>query len=434
MSEPKETASLRLRAATWDRETGLPCYSLLVDALRRHLETRRHIGVLHVELDQVESVENLYGWQAFDALASCLGEDLRASVGEELPPSTLLAVVRVPADRFVAFVPATHAGHEPDAAFLASTAAALSDRLDRSLGRDDLAAFAPRARVRIGLSLLSENPFYRFERRIHAAVDEARAHPDRRVADRDRVWRAELHRIIRDGAITVLFQPIVHLESREVIGYEALARGPLDTAFEAPRALFALGERFGGSSDLDRMCREAALDDSALDRVRGRIFVNTRPESLAEPIWRRSSRGEAGRDPFPASRVVVEVSERSIADDVARVAASRDALRDAGFGLSLDDVGTGYESLLTVERIRPDFVKVDPVLVRGIQDNLVQQELFSSLTEAARRVGAEVVAVGIESEEEAKTVRALGASLAQGFAFGRPAALSELVSPGGTTP
>jgi EAL domain-containing protein (putative c-di-GMP-specific phosphodiesterase class I) len=179
------------------------------------------------------------------------------------------------------------------------------------------------------------------------------------------------------------------------------------------------------------MCRRAALEESALDRARGRIFLNTRPESLAEPVWRRRGAGE-GEDgiPLPSSRVVVEVSERSIADDVARVAASREALREAGYGLSLDDVGTGYESLLTVERVRPDFVKVDPMLVHGIEDNLVQQELFASLAEAARRVGAEVVALGVESEAEAETVRALGASLAQGFAFGRPAALAELLADG----
>jgi EAL domain-containing protein (putative c-di-GMP-specific phosphodiesterase class I) len=124
---------------------------------------------------------------------------------------------------------------------------------------------------------------------------------------------------------------------------------------------------------------------------------------------------------------VIELSERAIADDVARVAASRDALRDAGFSLCLDDVGTGYESLLTLERVRPDFVKVDPLLVRGIDGSFIRQELFGSLVDASRRLGADLVAVGVETEEEAAVVLSLGARLAQGFAFGRPMSLPELL-------
>jgi EAL domain-containing protein (putative c-di-GMP-specific phosphodiesterase class I) len=421
VSDPRATELLRLRAAAWDRGSDLPFYPLLVDVLRGHLETRRRIGVLHVELDDVDLVESLYGWQAFDALTSRLGAGLRAGVGAELPESAILAVARVPADRFVVFLPATHASREPDATFLASAAAALSERLDRALAAEDLAAFAPRARSRIGFAMLSENPFYRFERRVHAAVEEARAHPDRREAERERVFRAEIHRIVRDGAVSMVFQPVVRLDSREVVGVEAFARGPRESAFEAPRALFAAGDRFGAATDLDRLCRETAFADADLDRVPGRIFVNTRPECLSDPL----RLGPPA--PFPRSRIVIELSERAIADDVARVAASRDALRDAGFSLCLDDVGTGYESLLTLERVRPDFVKVDPLLVRGIDGSFIRQELFGSLVDASRRLGADLVAVGVETEEEAAVVLSLGARLAQGFAFGRPMSLPELL-------
>ncbi len=421
MSDPKATELLRLRAAAWDRANDLPSYPLLVDVLRGHLATRRRVGMLHVELDDVDLVESLYGWQAFDALTSRLGEALRASVGAELPASAILAVARVPADRFVVFLPATHEGREPDAIFLSSAASALTERLDRALAADDLAAFAPRARARVGFSTLSENPFYRFERRLHAAVEEARAHPDRRETERERVFRAEIQRIVRDRAVSVLFQPVVRLDSREVVGVEAFARGPHESAFEAPRVLFAAGDRFGAATDLDRLCREAALASSDLERVPGRIFVNTRPECFEEPLRLGRANG------LPSSRIVIELSERAIADDVARIAASRESIRDAGFGLCLDDVGTGYESLLTLERVRPDFVKVDPLLVRGIDGSFIRQELFGSLVEASRRVGADVVAVGIETEEEAATVRSLGARFAQGFAFGRPMSLPELL-------
>jgi EAL domain-containing protein (putative c-di-GMP-specific phosphodiesterase class I) len=272
-----------------------------------------------------------------------------------------------------------------------------------------------------GHALLSENPFYRFERRVHAAVAEARALHAGRHRRRGRLAESELRRIIRDGSITTLFQPVVEMASGEVVGYEALSRGPLRSRLESPRALFALSDRVGASRDLDRACRIAALRRSATG-LRGPIFVNVRPETLTDPEWTGGTVGslleENGRE---ATDVVLEVSERCLDGDLGAVAAATRALRERGFRIALDDAGTGYASLVTVETLRPDFLKVDASLVRGIDGSLILQEVVLSLARIGARVGAHVVGVGVEREDEARCLRDVGASLAQGFLYAVPA-------------
>src|SRR6516225_8734975 len=156
---------LRLKSAVCDRITGLPAYTLLID-------DRRHVGVIHVEPVNLGIVESLYGWQAFDRTTAGLAEALLALPGTDLPGSARLAAGSVPADRFVVFVPDGPSGTEIDHAILAELAAAVKLKLDAALEQDAAAAaLSPRLLVRTGYALLSEDPFYRFERRLHAAVD-----------------------------------------------------------------------------------------------------------------------------------------------------------------------------------------------------------------------------------------------------------------------
>lgn len=423
---------LKLRGALHDRTTGLPAFPLLVDELRTLLDERRHVGVVHLEAANVDLVESLYGWQVFDRVVARMAHVLRACVGAELPAGTLLAVNGVPADRFVAFVPVGPDGREPEAEWLERAAGKVRSRLEQAFDDDDdVAGLSPRLVFRAGWASLSENPYYRFERRVHQAVEEARSRPGRRIASRDRSWKAELRRIIREEAISVLFQPVVDLKTGEVFGFEALSRGPKDGPFEMPRPMFAFSGRVGAGPELDRACRSAALREAGAVAGGRKLFLNVLPGSLSAPDWRGGVAGlleAASRRP---EDLVLEVSERGLDADPDGVARACEALRALGFGLAVDDVGTGYASLMTIDRVRPDYLKVDASVVRGIQGSLIKQDLLASIVAASRRIGAPVVAVGVETDEEADALRRGGASYGQGYLFADPGPASRWSSPPG---
>ena len=411
----------KLRSALHDRTTRFPAYPMLFDELRTLLDVRRHLGVVHIEPANIGLVESLYGWQVFDRTMAELAAIITAMPGRELPKVCLLAVGGVPADRFVAFVPDDAAGRSLTHDDLAAMAAAVKVRLDAALHDEPFATLAPRLVVKVGHAFLSEDPFYRFERRVHAAVEEARALQDERQRNRDRVWGAELKKAIREDGIRTVWQPVVELESGALHGFEAFARGPKDSMFEMPRAMFALSGRVGAEGDLDRVCRAAAIREGSGVASGHKLFVNVLPSTLSLTGWNAGEVPEllarAGRVP---KDVVVEVSERAIGADASALAPAWDALRNEGFALALDDVGTGRDGGEALDRLRPDYLKVDASVVRGIDLNLVKQEIFATIARTGETIGARLVAVGVESAEEAATLRQLGARYAQGYHFAGP--------------
>jgi len=421
--DPERTSaeSLKLRSVLYDRTTGLPTYTLLFDRLRDELERRRQVGVVHVEIANLKMVESLYGWQVFDRILERLSRALQGVIGKSLPPETLLGINGVAGDRFVAFVLGNDAGGDVDHGYLAKLDADLRATLEAAVDGEDFVGLSPRLSFRTGFALLSEDPFYRFERLVYAAVDEARTLSATREQRREQSWGAELKRIIEDAAVTTVFQPVVDLGTREVLGFEALARGPKDSFFEMPKAMFALSLRVGVAVDLDRLCRDTALRSWGRVPGQGKVFLNVLPGSLDDPAWTAGGLDAVlGSACLKPEDVVVEVSERAADSETERFAAATEKLKAGGYGVALDDVGTGYATLATLERVRPHYVKIDVSMVRDIHENLIKQELLSSLVQIGRRIGASVIAEGVESEPEAETLRSAGARYAQGYLFAVP--------------
>jgi EAL domain-containing protein (putative c-di-GMP-specific phosphodiesterase class I) len=258
----------------------------------------------------------------------------------------------------------------------------------------------------------------------------------------------DFHRVLDDRAVQPVFQPLIDLDNRHVVGYEALARGPMGSALETPAALFGAAWRAGRVAELDWACRAAAFTEA----VRGRVvppltlFVNAEPVSLgvACPDDLRPAI-ELGEHRL---RVVVEVTERAVAGDPARLLATVAQARRAGWGVALDDVGAAPASLAVLPFVRPDLIKLDMRLLQG-RTTAEAAHIVNTVRAQAERTDAVVIAEGIETIKHAREAAAAGATIGQGFLFGHPAPLpSEMPPPpteaiplrrtqaatGGTTP
>jgi len=419
------TGYLKMKSVLHDRATGLPAFALMFDRLRSLLEHRRAIGVLHFTVADLAMVESLYGWQVFDRVVARVARELRDCVGRDLPADALLSLNGVAGDRFVVFLPQRPDGAEADGPFLAEVGGTVSRKLEQAFDDDAFAGLNPGLCFRVGHALLTENPFQRFERSVYAAVDEARGAHERRERRRDRSWGEELRAIVRSRSVHTLFQPVVELETRELWGYEALARGPRDSLFETPRTMFAVADRLGVSGDLDRLCCEAAITASRDLPRRRKLFVNVLHESLDRSC-------EAGRefygllDRVERSQLVLEVSERAAGSDPEPFVERLCGIKEEGFALALDDVGTGRAGLRAIERVRPDYVKIDASLVRNLHASLVQQEVLATLVQLADEIGSAVIGEGVESRAEAEALLEGGARLAQGNLFAPPAGVRDL--------
>jgi EAL domain-containing protein (putative c-di-GMP-specific phosphodiesterase class I) len=240
----------------------------------------------------------------------------------------------------------------------------------------------------------------------------------------------DFRRVLDERSLQPVFQPLIDLDSRHVLGYEALARGPAGSALETPAALFGAAWRAGRVAELDWACRAAAFTDA----VRGglapplTLFVNAEPVSLgvACPDDLRPA-VELGKGRL---RVVVEVTERAVAGDPARLLATVAQAREAGWGVALDDVGAAPASLAVLPFIRPDVIKLDMRLLQG-RTTVEAAHIINTVRAQAERTDAVVIAEGIETIKHAREAMAAGATVGQGFLFGHPAPLPSAMPPPG---
>lgn len=232
----------------------------------------------------------------------------------------------------------------------------------------------------------------------------------------------EVAAILDARAVNIVFQPVVRLDTRETVGYEALARGPAGTRWESPVQLFCGATALGRLGELDWICRAHAYRASLAAGLPPELplFVNT--DSAADgapcPDDLRSI-VDAARDRL---RVVAETTERVIAGRPLALLAAATAQRRAGHGVALDDVGVNPAVLALLPLALPDVVKLDGYLLRR-PDRIETARVVTAVSGYAEQTGASVLAEGIETEEHLAVARSLGATLGQGWLLGRPAPL-----------
>ncbi|HLL68923.1 MAG TPA: EAL domain-containing protein [Micromonosporaceae bacterium] len=232
----------------------------------------------------------------------------------------------------------------------------------------------------------------------------------------------DFSRILELRDIQPVFQPLIDFETGQTVGYEALARGPAGTRWESPAALFEEAYRTGRVPELDWICRVAAFRAALLAGLHPSmsLFVNSEPITAGTPCPPdlRDVMAAAGRD----LRVVLEVTERAVARDPAGLLAAVADARRAGWGIALDDVGAEPGSLAVMPFVAPDVIKLDLGLIQRRTTGEVAS-IVNAVLAQAERTGATILAEGVETARHARVATAMGATLAQGWYYGRPGPL-----------
>jgi EAL domain-containing protein (putative c-di-GMP-specific phosphodiesterase class I) len=216
-------------------------------------------------------------------------------------------------------------------------------------------------------------------------------------------------------ALWMAYQPIVSMRERCIVGYEALMRSR-EKALPHPGAILDAAEQLDKLPLLAQRIRSRVVQD-AVDLPAGvSVFLNLHPRDLDDELLYVES------NPLfaIADRVVLELTERESLDGVGQLESRVDQLRAKGFRIAVDDLGSGYAGLNCLARLRPDLVKVDMGLVRGIGADPARQRIVGSLLEVCDSLNSRCVVEGIEDTTERDTLLRLGADLLQGYYFARP--------------
>ncbi|WP_082069122.1 MULTISPECIES: bifunctional diguanylate cyclase/phosphodiesterase [unclassified Pseudomonas] len=227
--------------------------------------------------------------------------------------------------------------------------------------------------------------------------------------------------ILTQGGLHSLFQPIVCLSEKRVIGYEALSRGPSNSPLHSPLALFAVARQAGRLSELEIACRQSACRRFNEQQLPGKLFLNVSPESLLEAAHQPGRTLQLLQDfGIPPSQVVIELTEQTPTDDFQLLQTALHHYRAMGFSIALDDLGAGYSSLRLWSELRPDYVKIDRHFIDGIHQDALKREFVGSILQIAKASRAQVIAEGIELAEELAVLTEMGVDLVQGYLLCRP--------------
>jgi diguanylate cyclase (GGDEF)-like protein len=234
--------------------------------------------------------------------------------------------------------------------------------------------------------------------------------------------------LLSAGIMNTAFQAIWDLESKGIIGYEALARPPAHFGFAGPQDAFDLAERIGRVHELGALCRTAALSRAVDLPSDALLFLNISPQTLDRNLDVASLRAAVTAAGLTPERIVIEITERSVAH-IDAVIESATALRRAGFQLALDDTGARHAGLEILSRVHFDFVKIDrEIILKGMSDRNARG-VVAAIVSFARVTGAYVIAEGIQDTAMLDFVDAAGRASertgrgicgAQGYVLLRP--------------
>jgi diguanylate cyclase (GGDEF)-like protein len=233
--------------------------------------------------------------------------------------------------------------------------------------------------------------------------------------------RPHLEDILARTKLMTLLQPVLNLENGQIMGYEALSRGPSNSPLHAPQALFRVAEQLGLLTALDWACVRMALATFARLNLSGRLFVNLSPNSLLDssftPEAMLAALKEAG---VSSSQVVIEITENASGIDYHDLRQAVSGLQAGGIEMAIDDLGEGFSSLRLWSELRPAFVKIDKHFIADIHQDPHKIQFVRSIRQMAESAHSCLIAEGVESASELAVLKDLGIRYAQGYLIGRP--------------
>ncbi|WNG59681.1 EAL domain-containing protein [Archangium gephyra] len=238
--------------------------------------------------------------------------------------------------------------------------------------------------------------------------------------------------MLAEKRVTSHYQPIVNAQdTRQVYAYEALLRGlERDGSLVFPGKMLTLARDADLLFQLDLAARLSAVREAARLGLKVPIFINFTPTAIYDPAFcLRSTVAAISEVGMPPSNVVFEIIESDHTPDANHLKSLIAYYRQAGFRVALDDLGAGYSSLNLIHQLRPDIMKLDMELIRGIHQDSYKASITEKLLELAQKLGILTVAEGIETPEELRWVREHGVDFVQGYLIAKPSSPPTMVTP-----
>ena len=394
-----------------------------VEDLRRVLVSQGSLGLLLIDTSALAQIEHQYGSSAFAKVMGMARDLVLELKGHEVRHEDIICLNDRGGDAFLVFFSPKRRDGPLRIADLKSAADRVEGHINRKLSRLASPYLGSLRRVSVGFALSFYNPLVMPERLVSRLVEEAWNCVHVLRAQRELQDRCELQEVLLTDQLSTVFQPIVELRRRSVLGYEALSRGPAGSVYQMPLRLFEMAAEADLVFELDRKCRRRALLSAAALPRSAKLFVNVFPSAMYDPEFQGQALvALAASHGLSPDRVVLEITEKSAIENYDVFVEALVELTRHGFSIAVDDVGAGYSGLEKIAHLNPRYLKFDRELVRNLDSSYIRREMTRALKAFADQIGSTIIAEGIEREGELAALLDLGIEFGQGYLLGRPAA------------
>jgi diguanylate cyclase (GGDEF)-like protein/PAS domain S-box-containing protein len=416
----------------YDTLTGLANRQLFFDRLAQAMQSvraeRRQLAVMIIDLERFKRINDTLGRSAGDRVLRELASRLQRTTSESATPA------RIGGDRFAVVVP--NLVGTPMARWIDHW---IVDAFAEPLVIDDIEL---RATVKIGIAMYpadadtAESLFVNAEAALKRAKDAADPYVfyspemNARVAQRLHL-ESRLRKAVTQKEFVLHYQMKVDLATRRIRGLEALIRwNDPESGLISPLDFVPVLEESGLIVEVGRWVFEQTLADTQSWRSLGlevpRVAVNVSEVQLRQPNFVATVLGALGPAVSHATGIDVEITETMIAQNTGANVQKLLRLREAGLQIFMDDFGTGYSGLSQIAHLPFDALKIDRAFVAGMTISTEHMAIVSAIINLARALRIYVVAEGVETEEQAARLYALGCDEAQGYLFSRPLPAEEI--------
>jgi diguanylate cyclase (GGDEF)-like protein len=389
------------------------------------------VAVVLLDLDRFKAINNSMGHTLGDEVLVSVARRLEGVAGDV----DLLA--RFGGDEFLALVTDPSGRAEQKAA---AFVARVQDALASPIPVDDVEVFLD-ASVGVALNTFGADDPHDLLAHAEAAMYQAKRRGGFGAETFDESLRIEvldrmatehsLHRALERSELLLHYQPVVEVRGSTTVGVEALIRWDHpEQGLVAPGRFIAVAEESGliipiGAWVLEEACHQLRHWQDGAVRLDS-VEVNLSARQIDDPSIVETIETILARTGLPPEHLTLEITESALMRDAAAALVVLRALKELGVLLAIDDFGTGYSSLSYLQRFPLDVLKVDRMFVHELEGDNGGREIVSAVISLAHALGLEVVAEGVETEQQFEALRDLDCDFAQGFLFSRPVPASEL--------
>lgn len=226
--------------------------------------------------------------------------------------------------------------------------------------------------------------------------------------------------IIENAFIETYFQPVVDLSNGNVIGYEALTRGPRGSSMYLPNVLISEAKSRNRMKELDYLMRKTALVNAEKRGLHKMLFINIDPVAIYDVDYANCVVMRSAEYGIPPRNVTVEFSESSAVCSFEKFQTIISGYKNAGFSIAFDDINCAFTDINKVSATNPNYIKVGGGLVRGIKTDIDKRMELEPVITIANMINAKVIAVGVEDQGDLEVLYSMGVYAAQGNLIGIP--------------